>query len=146
MACCCNRSRTDGLYGVMSYSVRERRSEIGVRLALGATPWRVRRTIVLEGAVVVAVGLAFGLIGAFGFSRFLASELYGVTSTDPLTFAVIPIVLTVISLGAVYVPAYRALQLEATLALRGEQLPLRNDPERLPFSPRTPCEVGDVDR
>ena len=61
-----------------------------------------------------------GVTTAFVFSRFRASELYGVTSTDPLTFAVIPIVLAVISLGAVYLPAYRASKLDATLALRGE--------------------------
>ena len=109
-----------GIYGVMSYSVRERWSEIGVRLALGATPWRIRRTIVLEGAVVVAGGVALGMISAFGFSRFLASELYGITPTDPLTFAVIPAILSAIALGAVYLSAHRASNLDATLALRGE--------------------------
>ena len=109
-----------GIYGVIAYSVSQRTREIGVRLAMGATPQRILRSILGQGAVLTAAGLALGLLGAVMLSSFLASFLYGVTATDPLTFATIPIALTLVALAACYVPARRASRLEPTRALREE--------------------------
>ena len=105
---------------MIAYSVSQRTKEIGVRLAMGATPHRILTSILGQGAVLTAAGLALGLLGAVALSSFLKSFLYGVTATDPLTFATIPVVLALVSLAACYVPARRASQLEPTRALREE--------------------------
>ena len=109
-----------GIYAVISYSVSQRTKEIGVRLAMGATPHRILTSILGQGAALTAAGLALGLIGAVALSSFLKSFLFGVTATDPLTFATIPAVLALVSLAACYMPARRASRLEPTRALREE--------------------------
>ncbi len=109
-----------GLYGVISYSVGQRVQEFGVRLALGATPWNVRWTILLEGALLTAFGLVLGLVVGVALSGLLQNQLYEISARDPLTFASIALLLSVISLAAVYVPAHRASRLSPTVALRGE--------------------------
>jgi predicted permease len=109
-----------GLYGVMAYSVSQRNREIGIRMALGAERWNVLKVILGEGVVVILAGLAVGLAGSLALTRFLSSFLYGVTATDPLTFASVAAVLALVALAACYVPARRALRVDPLVALRAE--------------------------
>lgn len=109
-----------GLYGVMSYTVSQRRQEMGVRMALGARPRHVLRLVLGSGARLLAVGVLIGVPAAFGLAQLLRGSLYGITATDPLTFAVIPIVLAVVALTATFVPARRATRVELTVAMRAE--------------------------
>jgi predicted permease len=109
-----------GLYGLMSYSVEQRRQEIGIRLALGAPTTRVKRMVVLQGMGLVIVGVVVGLVSAFGLARVLASQLFGVQPRDPLAFVVIPILLATIAVIAVWVPAARASRVNPLIALRAE--------------------------
>jgi predicted permease len=109
-----------GLYGVMSYSVRRRTREIGIRMALGARPGAVLRMVLGQGLVLTGVGLAIGLGIALGLGRFTASLLYGISGTDLLTFASVSAVLLAAAIVAVVVPAFRAAHVEPTTALRYE--------------------------
>jgi predicted permease len=109
-----------GVYGVMSYAVSRRMREIGVRLALGASPFTVVRMVVREGMTVAVVGAAVGLVGALVLTRSMASFLYGVRSSDPLTFAGVSIVLLGAALFATYLPARRAARTDPLIALRGD--------------------------
>ena len=111
---------TVGIYGVISYIVSRRTQEIGVRMALGAPGGVVRRAVVGQGMVLVAVGLGVGLLGAWGLSRVLASLLYGVSATDPLTFLGTSMLLALVALAAIYVPALRASRVDPVEALRSE--------------------------
>jgi putative ABC transport system permease protein len=109
-----------GLYGVLSYSVTERRREIGVRAALGATRGKVIGLVLRQGLAFTVAGLAVGLIAAAGASRFLSSLLFGVTPYDAVAFAIAPAVLIVVALAACLVPAWRAAAVDPAEALRAE--------------------------
>ena len=109
-----------GLYGVMSYSVRRRTREIGIRMALGARPSTVQRMVLGQGLALTGVGLAIGLGIALGLGRFTASLLYGISGTDLLTFVTVPAVLLAAAIVAIVVPAFRAAHVEPTTALRYE--------------------------
>ena len=109
-----------GLYGVLSYGVARRTSEIAIRIALGAQPRRVITMILGETALVVAAGLVAGVGLAYAASRLVDSRLYGVAPRDPVTFALATSLLLVVALVAAYLPARRASRLEPTAALRGD--------------------------
>jgi putative ABC transport system permease protein len=109
-----------GLYGVVAHSVTERTHEIGVRMALGADPADVLRLIVGQGLVTVVTGLAVGIAGALALSRTIEGLLFGVTPTDPTTFAAVIVLLLGAGLAACGVPAWRATRVDPTAALRAE--------------------------
>jgi predicted permease len=109
-----------GIYGVISHLVGQRTHEIGVRMALGAQPVHVMRLILGEGVRMALVGVITGIIAALALTRLLASQLFGITSHDPLTFAGVAILLTVVALLACYVPARRAVRVDPLEALRYE--------------------------
>jgi putative ABC transport system permease protein len=109
-----------GIYGVMAYSVTQRTQEIGVRVALGATTGNVLSMVVREGLTMTAIGLAAGLTGALLLTRVMASLLFQVSATDPLTFVLVGIGLTIVGLLACFVPARRAAKVDPMVALRYE--------------------------
>ncbi len=109
-----------GIYGVMAYSVTQRTQEIGVRVALGATTRNVLAMVVSEGLKMTVVGLAVGLTGALALTRLMASLLFQVSATDPLTFAMVGFGLTAVGLLACFVPARRAAKVDPMIALRYE--------------------------
>ncbi len=111
---------TVGIYGVIAYIVSRRTQEIGIRMALGAAGATVLRSVVGQGMTLVGVGVALGLLGSWGISRALASLLYGVTATDPLTFASTAGLLALVSLLAMWIPARRAARVDPVEALRSE--------------------------
>lgn len=109
-----------GIYGVMSYSVTQRISEIGIRIALGARPQDVFRVVVGEGLRLALIGVAVGLSASFVLTRTLRSFLYGISASDPLTFVATAAVLTVVAAAASYFPARRATRVDPIVALRYE--------------------------
>jgi predicted permease len=109
-----------GIYGVMAYTVAQRTREIGIRVALGASGSRVLRVVVIRALVLIAAGLVLGVGGAIGLTRFLASELVDVSPTDPATFALVTVVVTVVAIVASLVPTRRALRVDPAIALRYE--------------------------
>jgi predicted permease len=109
-----------GLYGVLSYSVSQRRRELGVRAALGAGRGEIVRLVVYEGLTVTVIGLGIGLAGAAAATRLMQSALFGVTPLDPLSFATAPIVLAAVAATACVLPAVRAASIDPSEALRCE--------------------------
>jgi predicted permease len=111
---------TCGLYGLMAYAVTERRREIGVRMALGATRRDVLRLVLTRALRIVAAGLIVGLVGAAGVTRVLQTFLFGVAPTDPLVFAIVTLLLLAVGLLAAWLPARRATRIDPWAALRAE--------------------------
>jgi predicted permease len=109
-----------GIYGVISYLIGKRTHEIGIRMALGAQRKDVLTLVLGEGMKLVLVGAAIGIAAALGLSRLMAGMLYGVSATDPLTFAAVPIVLLGVAMLACYIPARRAMRVDPMTALRYE--------------------------
>jgi putative ABC transport system permease protein len=109
-----------GIYGLVSYSVRQRTREIGIRLAIGADPARVRKMIISQGMQLALIGIAIGIVAAFGLTRFIESVLFGVTARDPWVFVTIPVLLSAVALFSVWFPARRASRIDPAGALRYE--------------------------
>jgi putative ABC transport system permease protein len=109
-----------GLYGVIAYSVDQRTREMGIRLALGAAPAQLLRAIVREGLTLTLAGVTVGVVGAFGAVRLIAHNLYGIQTTDPVAFTIVPCVLLVVAAVASYLPARRAAGVDPLNALRDE--------------------------
>src|SRR5262245_21309510 len=115
-----------GLYGVMAYSVSQRTNEIGIRMALGASQRNVLKMVLKQGMILTLIGVVLGLAGAYVLTKYLESwmnltnMLYGVNVNDPLTYGVIAVLLTLVSLVACYLPALRATKVDPIVALREE--------------------------
>ena len=107
-----------GIYGVMSYGVIQRTREFGVRMALGARPTDVRAMVVRQGAMLTAIGIGVGLVGAFALTRLMRTLLFAVTPTDPITYVGIALLLGAVALLASYLPARRATRVDPVIALR----------------------------
>jgi ABC-type antimicrobial peptide transport system permease subunit len=109
-----------GIYGLLAYSVVQRKRELGLRLALGAEPRDLRRLVVASGVKLTLLGAAFGIACAIGGARLISSLLFGVKSTDPWTFTGVCFLLIFATLPATYIPAFRATQVDPMESLRCE--------------------------
>jgi putative ABC transport system permease protein len=109
-----------GIYGVVSYSVTQQTREIGVRLALGAQQRDVMRLILGQGAKLSLIGVGIGVAAALLLTRLMATLLFGVSGTDPLTFGAVALILFSVAMLACYIPARRAMRVDPMVALRHE--------------------------
>ena len=109
-----------GIYGVMSYTVAQRTQEIGIRVALGATPASVLSMVLRDGLRLVVAGLAIGVAAGLALTRLVSSMLYGVSATDGATYAAIAVVLGAVAVIAIVIPARRATRVDPMLALRAD--------------------------
>jgi putative ABC transport system permease protein len=109
-----------GIYGVISYSVAQRTSEFGIRIAMGARPSDVIGMVLGQGLMLGAIGVVLGAAGAFALTRLIRGLLFGISSFDPLTFAVMAVVLAAVTLVACWLPARRATRVDPMVALRYE--------------------------
>jgi putative ABC transport system permease protein len=110
-----------GIYGVIAYSVQQRRRELAIRVALGATRDRVIGMIMGEGLWLAAVGVAIGLVASSVLTRVLQGQLYGISRTDPATFVTVPVLLLVVAAVACVVPILRALRVDPVTAIRVQE-------------------------
>jgi len=109
-----------GIYGLMAYSVQQRRYEMGIRLALGAESRQLRNLVVGQGMAVALIGVAVGIAGALALARILSQFLFGVTAHDPVTFVLVPVVLGIVALVGAWVPGRQAAHVDPMIALRAE--------------------------
>jgi putative ABC transport system permease protein len=114
------RCAVAGIYGVVAYLVALRTREFGIRMALGADSARVLAMVIRRGAIIVSIGLIIGIGGAAILTDVLGSILYGVTGTDPATFASMAVLLALVALAACLIPAMRASRVDPATALRVE--------------------------
>jgi putative ABC transport system permease protein len=109
-----------GVYGVIAYGVSRRRREIGIRVALGAETGRILALVVRRALLLVGAGVVLGLAAALGLTRLIAGLLHGVTATDPVTFAAVPLILALVAVAASWLPARRAARVDPVAVLREE--------------------------
>src|SRR5687768_14314244 len=104
----------------MSYTTAQRTRELGIRLALGAQTRSLLKLVTLQGMKLALIGMALGLLGSFALTRLMSSLLFGVEAHDPITFAVVALLLAIVAFIACYIPARRATRVDPLLALRCE--------------------------
>jgi ABC-type antimicrobial peptide transport system permease subunit len=109
-----------GIHGVIAYSVQQRRRELGIRIALGASSEQVVAMVMRQGMTLAILGAAAGLAGGAMLTRVLKGQLFGVSATDPLTFLAVPVILVLVALVACVIPARRALATDPASAIRAE--------------------------
>jgi len=109
-----------GIYGVLSFLVSRRRREMGIRMALGAQRSDVLMLVMKEGARFALAGIALGLLGAFFLARLLATQLYGISTMDSVTYTSVTLLVAIVTLAACYVPARRAMRVDPIVAVRYE--------------------------
>ena len=111
---------TLGLYGVVAYSVSQRTTELGIRVALGAQPGNILQLVVLRAAGLAAIGLGIGVAVSLAGSRIMARFLFGVSATDPITLGAACLIILLVAVTASFVPALRAAEVDPAIALRAE--------------------------
>jgi putative ABC transport system permease protein len=109
-----------GIYGLMAYSVEQRKQEMGIRMALGADRQAVRKMVVWQGMRLALIGVCAGIIASFGLTKLIASFLFNVKPWDPAVFVAVPLILSAVALVAVWLPAARASRVDPMQALRTE--------------------------